>query len=151
MNSQETQFSIFMINKPGVLQQVCQELGLAKINIVALTMMDSMEHGVLRVVADDAPKTREVLKKLAVPISETDVLLVQMPNNPGAMADICSRLADAKCRVSYAYCTSGAKGGKTIGVFKVANLQKAIATLATTSSNRRREPQLRRPAGLRRR
>ena len=106
----QTQFSVFMINKPGVLQHVCQELGNAKVNIVALTMMDSMEHGVLRVVPDDKVKTREVLKKLEVPTSETDVLIVPMPNHPGAMAEICNRLAGAKCKVSYAYCTGGGKG-----------------------------------------
>ncbi len=55
------QFSVFMINKPGVLHQVCQELAQAKVNITALTMMDSMEHGVLRLVVDDSAKTRDVL------------------------------------------------------------------------------------------
>ncbi len=141
-----TQFSVFMINKPGVLQQVCQELAHAKVNIIALTMMDSMEHGVLRIVSDHAAKTRDVLKHLGVPISETDVLSVGMPNNPGAMADICTRLAESKCRVSYAYCTSGTKGGKTIGIFKVANVERATKMLAVTPVKRRKEAQIRRPA-----
>jgi len=148
--SKESQFSIFMINKPGVLQQVCQELAQAKINILALTMMDSMEHGVLRIVADDTAKTREVLRKLGVPLSETDVLIVPMPNNPGAMADICARLSDAKCKVSYAYCTSGTKGGKTIGIFKVANMKKAVSTLSNKSINRRKQVQPRRRRVIRR-
>lgn len=148
--TQDLQFSVFMINKPGVLQQVCQELAAAKINITALTMMDSMEHGVLRIVADDGAKTREVLRKLDVPLSETDVLIVPMPNNPGAMADICARLAEAKCKVSYAYCTSGARGGRTVGIFKVANMKRAISTLTHRSPNRRRAAQIRRPAKSRR-
>ncbi|MCG3136533.1 MAG: hypothetical protein HJJLKODD_00367 [Phycisphaerae bacterium] len=127
--TQQTQFSIYMINKPGVLQQVCQRLADARINIIALAMMDSMEHGVLRVVSDDSTAARDVLKQLEVPISETDVLLVPMPNHPGAMADICNRLAAAKCKVSYAYCTAGTKGGRTTGIFKVANTSKAMTTL----------------------
>jgi len=151
MVSKVTQFSVFMINKPGVLQQVCQELGQAKINIVALTMMDSMEHGVLRIVADDASRTREVLAPLGVPLSETDVLSVPMPNHPGAIADICSRLSDAKCRVSYAYCTTGAAGGRTIGVLKVANMPKAIKTLASPPAKRRKRPHIRRVGVNRRR
>ena len=145
MISKATQFSVFMINKPGVLQHVCQELAHAKININALTMMDSMEHGVLRVVVDDVAKAREVLKRLEVPISETDVLSVPMPNHPGAIADICTRLADSKCRVSYAYCTSGAPGGKTIGIFKVANMERAVVTLSTPPAKRRKQAQIRRP------
>lgn len=146
-----TQFSVFMINKPGVLQQVCQELAQAKINIIALTMMDSMEHGVLRLVSNDASRTRDVLKRLGVPISETDVLSVPMPNNPGAIADICTRLSSAKCRVSYAYCTTGASGGKTIGVFKVGNMAKAVKTLSVPPAKRRQRAQIRPVAAKRRR
>ncbi len=151
MISKITQFSVFMINKPGVLQQVCQELAQAKVNITALTMMDSMEHGVLRIVADDAARTREVLTGLGVPISETDVLAVPMPNHPGAIADICARLANAKCRVSYAYCTTGARGGKTIGIFKVGNVNRAVQTLSATQAKRRKRAQIRRPATKNRR
>ena len=150
MISKVTQFSVFMINKPGVLQQVCQELAHAKVNITALTMMDSMEHGVLRIVADDILRTREVLAGLGVPISETDVLSVTMPNHPGAVADICTRLANAKCRVSYAYCTAGARGGKTSGIFKVANMNKAVKTLSETPAKRRKRAQIRRPVSGRR-
>jgi hypothetical protein len=143
MIRKETQFSVFMINKPGVLQPVCQELGQAKVNIVALAMMDSMEHGVLRLVTEEAGQAREVLKKLEVPRSETDVLLVPMPNAPGAMAMICDELARAKCKVSYAYITTGSPGGKTIGVFKVANPDRAISTLSTPRDKRGRKHQAR--------
>ncbi len=151
MINKVTQFSVFMINKPGVLQHVCQELAQAKVNIVALTMMDSMEQGVLRIVADDVPKTREVLKGLEIPISETDVLVVPMPNHPGAIADICSRLAESKCRVSYAYCTTGARGGKTTGIFKVGNMDRAVKTLTTGQARRRRRAKIRRPTAKNRR
>lgn len=151
MISKITQFSVFMINKPGVLQQVCGELAQAKVNIIALTMMDSMEQGVLRIVADDSGRTRAVLKGVGVPISETDVLLVPMPNHPGAVADVCTRLADAKCRVSYAYCTSGARGGKTVGIFKVANMAKAVKILAQAPAKRRQRAQVRRRGGTSRR
>ena len=130
--SVQTQFSIFLINKPGILSKACQELGRAKINIVAMTMMDSMEHGVLRLVTDGVEQTREVLGELNIPMTETDVLSVQMPNRPGAMADICSRLADAHVSVSYAYCTTGSRGGKTVGVFKVGDLKKAAKILSST-------------------
>ncbi len=145
------QFSVFMINKPGVLQQVCQELAHAKVNITALTMMDSMEHGVLRIVVDDSAKTRDVLGGLGVPTSETDVLAVSMPNHPGSVADICTRLANAKCRVSYAYCTAGARGGKTIGIFKVANMARAVKELSVPPPKRRKQAQIRRSGTSRRR
>ena len=50
------QFSIFMVNKPGVLAQVLGEFARAKINIIAMTMMDSVEHGVMRMIFESLKK-----------------------------------------------------------------------------------------------
>ncbi len=133
----ETQFSVFLVNKPGVLAQVCRALAEAKVNIIALTMMDSMEHGVLRLVAGDAEKGRIVLRALNIPLTETDVLCVEMANKPGAMADICTTLADAHININYAYATTGAPGGKTIGVFRVADMKKAVRILSRPKPKRR--------------
>ena len=55
----ETQFSIFLINKPGILAQTLGTLAKEKVNLIALTMMDSVEHGVLRLVSAKPAATRE--------------------------------------------------------------------------------------------
>jgi len=73
----EKQFSVFMVNKPGVLAQVLNEFARAKINIIAITMMDSIEHGVMRVVTAGSEKTRGVLAKLNMSYNETEVLCVR--------------------------------------------------------------------------
>ena len=57
----QTQFSVFLVNKPGVLAQVTGALAKAKVNVVAMTLVDSQEHGVLRLVAEDAQAARETL------------------------------------------------------------------------------------------
>lgn len=144
----ETQFSVFLVNKPGVLAQVTDALATAKINIVALTMMDSSEHGVLRLVAGNADKARGVLKKLNVPMTETEVLVVEMPNKPGSLADACNRLAQAHVNISYAYVTTGAPGGKACAVLKVADTKKAVATLSERKPRRKtsRKKERRSPA-----
>ncbi|MCF7956168.1 MAG: hypothetical protein K9M75_10225 [Phycisphaerae bacterium] len=125
----ETQFSIFLINKPGVLGNLLDELGKAKINILALTVMDSVEHGVLRVVGGSAEKIRKLLAAENVTFNETEVLCVNLPNKVGAFADIARKLADAHINVAYAYCTAGARGGRTTGILKVASVNKAIKVL----------------------
>lgn len=127
-----TQFSVFLVNKPGVLAQVCDELARAKVNISALTMSDSMEHGVLRLVTEDVDKTREVLKALNVPMQETDVLVAALPNRTGAMADVCDTLARSHINIAYAYSTTGSSRGKARCVLKVADLKKATKVLDTT-------------------
>lgn len=127
----ETQISVFMVNKPGVLAQVLTEIAKAKVNLIAITMMDSVEHGVMRLIGRSPAKIRTVLKKLNMPFSETDVLCVTLSNKAGALADITQKLSQAHINISYAYCTAGAKGGKTTGVLKVADVKKAIRVLSS--------------------
>jgi hypothetical protein len=124
-----TQFSIFMVNKPGVLAQVLGEFARARINIVAMTVMDSAEHGVMRVVFAAPKKAKEVLSELNMPYSETDVLCVNLDNRAGALAVVTEKLAKSHINISYAYCTAGAKGGRTTGVLKVADVKKAMKIL----------------------
>ncbi len=141
------QFSIFLVNKPGVLTQIFRELARAKVNITTIAMMDSMEHGVLRMVVDDPVAAKPVLARLNIPVTETDVLAVTLPNRPGAAADLCERLADAHINISYMYCTGGAAGGKSVVVLKVPDIKKAIKILEGVKSTRRdMKIKVRRPA-----
>jgi len=121
-----TQFSIFMVNKPGVLAQVLGEFARAKINITAMTMMDSVEHGVMRVVFAAPQAAKQVLCRLNMNYNETDVLCVNLDNKAGALAVVAEKLAKSHINIAYAYCTAGAKGGRTTGVLKVADVQKAM-------------------------
>jgi len=124
-----TQFSVFLVNKPGVLAQVTRALADEKINILAMTLVDSQEHGVLRLVPADAAVARKVLTKLNLPVTETDVMCLDLSNAPGALADVAQQLGVNHININYAYCTSGAPGGKTTGVFKVADHLKAEKVL----------------------
>ena len=123
------QFSVFMVNKPGVLARVLGEFAKAKINITAITMMDSVEHGVMRVVFAKPDLAREVLARLNMPCNETDVLCVDLDNKAGALAVVSEKLSKGHVNISYAYCTAGGKGGRTTGVLKVSDVKKAIKLL----------------------
>ena len=146
------QFSVFLVNKPGVLTQIFGELGKAKVNITALAMMDSMEHGVLRLVVDDTLAARSVFQGLNVPVKETDVVTVTLSNRPGAAADLCDRLSSAHMVIGYMYCTGGARGGKTTMVLKVPDAKRAMKLLDGAKDNRRdMKVKLRRPMANKRR
>jgi len=129
----ETQFSVFLVNKPGVLAQVTRALAESKINIIAMTLVDSQEHGVLRIVAERADDARKALGALNLPMTDTDVICIEMSNRPGALADVAALLGKNHININYAYVTSGAPGGKTTGVFKVADHNKAMKLLRDTS------------------
>lgn len=146
------QFSIFLVNKPGVLSRIFRELAKAKINIQSIAMMDSMEHGVLRLIAEDPAAVRPIMLALDVPATETEVLAVTIPNRPGAAADLCERLANAHVNIGYMYCTVGSKGGKSLVVLKVPDLKKAMKVLDGSKSTRRdMKVKLRRPKSTKRR
>jgi hypothetical protein len=127
------QFSIFMVNKPGVLAQVLGEFARAKINVTAMTMADSVEHGVMRVVFAEPERAKEVLSKLNMPYNQTEVLCVTLANKAGAFAAVAEKLAKNHINISYAYCTAGAKGGRTTGVLKIADVKKAMRILEQQS------------------
>ncbi len=146
------QFSIFLVNKPGVLSQIFREIAKAKLNVTGIAMMDSVEHGVLRVVVENPAEARPIFKKLNVPVTESEVLAVILANRPGAAADLCERLSAAHITIGYMYCTTGAKGGKTVAVLKVPNIKKAVKVLEASRNTRRdMKVKLRRPASTNRR
>jgi hypothetical protein len=142
------QFSIFLINKPGVLAQLAKALADAKVNIVAMTLVDSQEHGVLRLVSEDAAATREELKRLNLPMTETEVLCLELNNRPGALADVAGLFGRNHININYAYVSSGAPGGRTTGIFKV-NDNKKAQKLFKDSAAKHREANLHRPMARR--
>lgn len=138
-----TQISVFLVNKPGVLAQVTGALADEKVNLSAMTLVDSQEHGVLRIVPENVTQARQVLQKLNLPMTETEVLSVELSNRPGALADVAGLLGKNHININYAYCTSGAPGGRTTGIFKVADPKKAQHVLKG-SAGKHKEPNLHR-------
>jgi len=145
-----TQFSIFLVNKPGVLAQVTAALAKAKVNLTALTLVDSSEHGVLRLVCDETDHARKVLARAHDYFTETDVLVLELTNEPGALAQAAEKLAKAHININYAYCTGGAPGGRTVAVFKVADVKKALRVLGGPRAGRKERTETVKPSPRRR-
>ncbi|HET6429014.1 MAG TPA: ACT domain-containing protein [Phycisphaerae bacterium] len=135
-----TQFSVFLVNKPGVLAQVATALAKAKVNVTALTLVDSSEHGVLRLVCEEPELARKALARTHDRFTETEVLAMELTNEPGAFAQAAQKLADAHINISYAYATGGAPGGRSTAIFKVADLRKALRVLAPPKGSRKDRP-----------
>lgn len=139
------QVSVFLENKPGRMANVLSALAREKVNLVALTVMDSHEHSVLRLVTEDLPKTRQVIKALGTPFAETDVVTVELRNQVGALAHVCELLAAEHINIEYAYCSAGGRNGKTLGIFKVPNPEKATRVLGESPNHAARRRMGRRP------
>ena len=130
------EFSVSLVNKPGVLAGVMKDLGRGKVNVVAMTLSDSARHGVLRLVVRQTATAAEVLAGLGVPVNQSDVLQIKLTNKAGAMAEVASKLATAHININYAYCTSGASGGRTTGIINVDNLPKAMKVLGAEKTHK---------------
>jgi hypothetical protein len=129
------QVSVFLENKPGRLANVLRALERQKVNITGMTVMDSHEHSVLRVVTNDTARTGQVLRDLSTPFTETDVLLVELRNHPGALARVCEQLAAEHINIDYCYVSSGGRNGRVLGIFKVSNHEKAARLLSGSANH----------------
>src|SRR4029077_339527 len=116
-----------------------------KVNVTALTVMDSHEHSVLRFVPDNHDRSRSVLKDLSIKFAESEVCLVELKNQPGELAHICEQLGAEHINIEYAYCSSGGRNGRTVGVFKLGNAAKAGKFLSGSNGAQRRKAGAPRP------
>jgi hypothetical protein len=137
------QVSVFLENKPGRLANVLSALAREKVNVTALTVMDSKEHSVLRMVTEDLPRTAQVLRVLGTPFTETEVLLVELRHQTGALAHVCELLGQEHINIDYCYVSSGGRNGKVFGIFKVSNTEKAIRLIGGSNNKRRLDRPLR--------
>jgi len=130
------EFSVSLVNKPGVLAGVLKALSKAKVDGVAMTLSDSADLGVLRLVVVQTDLAQKVLSQLNVPMTHSDVLQIELTNKSGALADVVEKLAKAHINIAYAYCTSGGKGGKTTGIINVENIAKAMKVLGAEKTHK---------------
>ncbi len=121
------QFSVFVQNKIGTLHQLTKLLAKHNINIRAFSIADEMEWGVVRLIVDDEARVREVLKNEGIMFGENTVILHQLPNRPGALAEAAKALAKNKISVVAAYATG--EGEETAVVLSTSDNRKALRLL----------------------
>lgn len=129
-----TQLAVFLENRPGTLARVCEAMAEAKINIYAISTSDTVDHTVLRMVVSDPRKALFLLEERGTLAVESEVLLVEGKNRPGALASIARRLGEAKINVDYCYCASGPKSRNALLVLRVSNAKKALKVLSESAS-----------------
>ena len=129
MTSIKTQLSVFLDNRPGTLARTCQSLASQGVNILALSISDTLDHAVIRLVVDDAKKAVAILSGLKLSLQERDVILFDLPNKPGAIADIAQKLAQAGINLEYAYCATSVSQSAGAIVLRTNNLEETIDVL----------------------
>jgi hypothetical protein len=121
------QLSVFLENKSGRLTEVLEVLGGENIRITALSVADTTEFGILRLIVSDPEKARELLKKQNFTVNLTDVISVMAPSEAKHYARILRILSDLDISVEYTYAFS--VGDKSIIILRCNNTEDAIKAL----------------------
>ena len=124
------QISIFLENKPGQLAGICRTLAQADINITTLSLADTAEFGIVRMIVDDHSRGCEALATAGFAVRESDVVMATVPNRPGGMAEITTKLDAAGADIEYSYAYALGDGDKAILVFRFRDNAKGEAALA---------------------
>ena len=123
------QISIFLENKPGQLAGICRALAKAEVNIATLSLADSADFGIVRMIVDDHVKGARVLAEAGFAVRETEVVTVTVPDRPGGMAELMEKIDRAGLDVKYSYAYALGHGEKAILVFRFNDNAKAEEAL----------------------
>jgi hypothetical protein len=123
------QISIFLENKPGRLAEVTEILTEAGINMRALTLADTADFGVLRIIVNDNRRCMEVLQQNDYIAQETDVIAVEIPDRPGGLHDVLVLLDRSHVNIEYMYVFVEKKVDNAIVIFRVDEQERAAQVL----------------------
>jgi hypothetical protein len=124
------QISVFLENKAGRLSEVTGILAEAAINIRALSLADTSDFGILRLIVNDNAKAVDVLKQHGFTVGKTDVVAVEVDDRPGGLHRILQVLFRANVNVEYMYAFVQQSGNNAVIIFRFDSLDEAVRVLA---------------------
>jgi hypothetical protein len=134
----ERQLSLILENRPGVLAEVCSDLGEAGIDIEAIYVENLVDHSVVRMVVSEPDKAIHLLGSAGVLVFENEVMAIPLPDKPGSLARLAERLGKARVNIDYLYASQGAAKGKATIVLRVDDLKRARAAVQGKRSSKTR-------------
>ena len=124
----------YLENKPGRLAKICSALAHEKIDIRALSVMETDGPSVLKLITSELESTKNVLTSLGTEFRMSEVLAVELENRTGALARVLEKLAEEHINVEYAYASTAPAPGKALGIFHTSNPKRASQVLNEAAS-----------------
>ena len=125
------QISVFLENRAGQLAEITKILAENAVDLRAISIAETADYGILRLIVDDAEKATSLLLKHGYLLSMTPVLVVAVPDAPGGIAPVLATLAEGNIDIEYMYSLFTHVEGKAYIVFRVAEADKFVSLLAT--------------------
>jgi hypothetical protein len=124
-----TQISVFIENKSGRLYEICNLLGQNNLNIRALSLADTSDFGILRLIINDPDKAYTLLKQNGFTVGKTEVIAVEVPDVPGGLASVLKVLSDNDVNVEYMYAFVEKSSDFAVMIFRFDEVEKALSAL----------------------
>jgi hypothetical protein len=123
------QISVFVENKPGHLRAPCQALADAGINLTTLSLAETQQYGILRLIVRDWQRAKDVLTAAGFVVNVAEVLAVEVPDRPGGLADVLRVVEKAGINLEYMYAFTEKRDNRAVLVFRFADIDAAIRAL----------------------
>jgi len=123
------QISVFLENKSGRLAEVTDVLARADINLRALSLADTADFGILRLIVKETERAKAVLRDGGFTVGKTEVLAVEVPDRPGGMAGVLAALGESEVNVEYMYAFVQKSGEHAVIIFRFDDIDRAIEAL----------------------
>ena len=127
------QLTVFLENSEGRLADLCRTLANAGVNMSALTIAETSDYGIVRIICDNVFHAVDVLDEAGFRATKTKVMAVEVPDRPGALAELLEALDDTDVNIEYGYCFL-ANGDVAIDVLKIAPEKRAVAEEAISKA-----------------
>ena len=127
------QLTVFLENSEGRLADLCRTLANANVNMSALTIAETSDYGIVRIICNDVFRAVDVLEDAGFRATKTKVLAVEVPDRPGALAELLEALGSTNVNIEYGYCFL-TDGDKAIDVLKIKPQDRAAAEEAISGA-----------------
>ncbi len=129
------QISVFLENRRGRLREACACLADVGINLVSLSLADTTDFGILRIIVEDTERAMSVLKQTKFTTNRTDVLAVEVDDRPGGLATLLAAVDEAELNVEYMYAFNEKRERRAILIFRFEDPDQAADALGQAGVN----------------
>jgi len=123
------QLSLFLENQPGHLSKACRVLADAEVNLLTMSVADTQQFGILRLIVKEWEKARDVLQKAGFVVKVTEVVALEAEDHPGGLADMLDAIEADGINIEYMYAFTFRFGDKAVLVFRFDDPDTAVAAL----------------------
>jgi hypothetical protein len=124
------QLSLFLENRPGALSAPCRVLAEAGINLITLSLADTREFGILRVIVRDWRRAKQTLEERGCVVNVSEVVAVEVPDRPGGLADLLEVFERGSINLEYMYAFAQKQEDRGLLVFRFSDPDAAVKALA---------------------